>query len=506
MRPSFSFPLRAACRTSFVLVLAVGFVAGACSGKDDAATPSSEPAAATVASAVPVTEPVTAAPEPTSPPTTVPDVVDFYDATTVHEMTIEFDPAEYDVMIEAFKADNSKSWITADLTIDGEDYRQVGMRLKGNSSLFAIGGRIPGFGAPPRGAPPGGAAPPAAQPVPAAPTDSIAPTDSTPAVPGGPPGDGGPPPGSFGDTTADKPESLPWLIRLDKNIEDQNHQGRTDFVIRSNTSKSALNEVVALELLDEAGLETQLASPVRLTINGGDARLRLVIENPNDSWMAANFSASGRLFKADNSGNYDYLGADPKAYKDAFKQEAGEDDMRQLVDFLDFVNNSSDEDFAAELADHLDVESFARYVAMESKVLDNFDNIDGPGNNSYLYFDNDSDKATVVAWDHNLALGVSPFGNGAGAPPFDPASMPKDFPIKFSDNNILYVRFNKTPSFAALVAQAEQDLYAELFDSGVAGEILDRRVAVLSEQATDLVPAETLTAEADSIRGFFKAA
>ena len=35
--------------------------------------------------------------------------------------------------------------------------------------------------------------------------------------------------------------------------------------------------------------------------------------------------------------------------------------------------------------------------------IDNRDDIDGPGNNSYLYFDADG-RATVVAWDHNLAL------------------------------------------------------------------------------------------------------
>ncbi len=43
-------------------------------------------------------------------------------------------------------------------------------------------------------------------------------------------------------------------------------------------------------------------------------------------------------------------------------------------------------------------------------AINNFDDIDGPGNNSYLFWDSETGVFTVVAWDHNLAFG----GNGAG--------------------------------------------------------------------------------------------
>ena len=38
-------------------------------------------------------------------------------------------------------------------------------------------------------------------------------------------------------------------------------------------------------------------------------------------------------------------------------------------------------------------------------LLDNFDDIDGPGNNSYLWYDAASGQFTVVPWDMNLAFG-----------------------------------------------------------------------------------------------------
>ena len=62
---------------------------------------------------------------------------------------------------------------------------------------------------------------------------------------------------------------------------------------------------------------------------------------------------------------------------------------------------------------HLDVASFARYLAFE-EVVDNFDDIDGPGNNAFLRYDATTGGFTVVAWDHNLAFGASPGGAGGG--------------------------------------------------------------------------------------------
>ena len=70
--------------------------------------------------------------------------------------------------------------------------------------------------------------------------------------------------------------------------------------------------------------------------------------------------------------------------------------------FLDFINNSDDATFETELGRWLDIESFATYLAVQ-ELIGNSDDIDGPGNNSYLYYDSESGQFTVVAWDHNLA-------------------------------------------------------------------------------------------------------
>src|SRR5690606_22203271 len=57
--------------------------------------------------------------------------------------------------------------------------------------------------------------------------------------------------------------------------------------------------------------------------------------------------------------------------------------------------------------------SFATYLAMQD-LLDNFDDINGPGNNAYLYWDTETEQFTVVPWDYNLAFGQRPMGGGGG--------------------------------------------------------------------------------------------
>jgi len=279
-----------------------------------------------------------------------------FDETTVHSIEVSFGEDDYAQMLAEFADTGDKSWIEAEVTINGTTYERVGLRLKGNSSLRRVD------------------------------ADAAA-------------------------------EELPWLIDLDQFIEGQDHNGVDEFVVRSNNSATALNEAVALDLLEAAGLSSQQAVATLLSINGSDEVLRLVIEHPDGNWVEDWFGTDGSLYKAESSGDYSYRGEDATAYEDVFDLEAGDDDaLANLTAFLQFINESDDATFAGELGEHLDVDAFATYLAM-MELLGNSDDIDGPGNNSYLYFDPATHLMTVVPWDMNLTLGVAmgrPDGQGGG--------------------------------------------------------------------------------------------
>lgn len=433
-----------------------------------------------------------------------------WDSSSVHTIAVEVDEAEYAAMLETFVSTDEKDWIHATVTIDGTTFTDVGLRLKGNSSLRSI------------------------------------------------------------STTDSEPQDLPWLIRLDKFVDGQELDGSTDFVVRSSSTQTSLNEAVALELFDRAGLATQEAIATRFSVNGSAETLHLTIENPDDAWDEAEFGTDGILYKAEAEGDYSYRGDDPESYVDVFDQETGdEENLEPLIEFLQFINESDDATFAAELSDHLDVEAFASYLAMQD-LVQNFDDIDGPGNNSYLRYDTESETFTVVNWDLNLAFGQSPGGAGAGGGTgggaggerpelpegaelsegtelpegverpegVEPGGFPGGEPPEgmelpegtdlpegmepptgarpgggeggqggqggsMGGSNVLASRFLATEEFAALYDQALADLTKALYTSGTADEIVSTWEDVLTDQAGDLVDAATVESEASALRSAF---
>jgi spore coat protein CotH len=438
----------------------------------------------------------------------------FLDSTVVHDISVTFDQEMYDAMIETFRSSRDKEWIEATVTIDGSTYEKAGMRLKGNSSLGGLGGGPEGEG-------PDGFFTIDGTPVSELPAE-IFQGEGTPEVV--------PPEGGLfrmneggGGATAETPERLPWLISLDRYVEDQNHNGLKELVIRSNRSETSLNEVVALELLDRAGLASQHSAAVRFDVNGSEPALRLAIEHPNDEWMAARFSPDGLLYKGEAGGDYSYRGDDPESYKDIFDLEAGgtgddATDMKPLFDFLAFLNNSDDATFNAELPNRLDVDKFATYQAM-MKLIQNGDDISGPGNNAYLYVGPDQVKFTVVPWDMNLAF--SGMGNmngpgefrssdGAESQSSDSGTPEADEPERRTvvggpsmEPNILVTRSETFPGFADLVESELNRLRAELYESGTAAEVLSMWVDLLTAQAADLVTVDTIASESESIAELF---
>lgn len=437
--------------------------------------------------------------------------VELFDSSVIHAIDVQFDQADYDAMVATFVESGEKEWIQASVTIDGVTYENVGLRLKGNSSLSGLGGRGPGGNQRP-----GGAAPEGMDPM----------------------GNG------FGSATASEPENLPWLIRLDQFVEGQEHQGRVDVVVRSNNSQTSLNEAVALDLLEAAGLASQQAVSTTFTVNGSAPVLRLAVEHPDeDAWQDNSFEDKGALYKAESTGDWSYRGDDPEAYTEVFDQEGGKSvaDLTPLIEFLDFINNADDATFAEELPERLDVEAFARYLAM-MELINNFDDIDGPGNNSYLWYDVDSGQFTVVPWDMNLAFGGmvgggGGFGGGGGRGGFTPGQLPEGFdPSQIPDgsapggrtfpgqvpggdgfqggprgggfgggSNPLVQRFHANEEFNALYEEALATLRAELFESGLADELLAARVQTLTDQATGLVDSATIENEAASLSAYFEA-
>ena len=404
----------------------------------------------------------------------------YLDPDSLHSVEIAVDQNAYQEMITAYTSNQTKNWIEATVTVDGVAHEKAGLKLKGNSSLQGIS------------------------------------ADS-------------------------EPQKLPWLVRFDKFVDGANHDGMTRMVIRASSSTSALNEAVALDLLAKTGLASEKAAHISLSVNGSDPVLRLTCQDLDESWVAQNFDVAGLLYKAESTGDYTYRGTDESAYKDVFDQETGEANLTPLIEFLQFINESSDADFQSGLAQRVDVDKMVTYLAFED-VIDNFDDITGPGNNSFLWWAEQANQMTVVAWDHNCAFGLKPGagvgqrwhgdggqppggggqpsgggsapsngqvptgqppGGAGGQQPPDAGQQPGDGGGGGTRANALVDRFNSLMDGETKVSAERDRLKQELYTSGVAQTILDARAKVLTDQAGSLIEQSAVEADKQTIAAYF---
>nr|WP_312028802.1 CotH kinase family protein [Gordonia paraffinivorans] len=295
--------------------------------------------------------------------------VDLFDPSVPHELTIEMSDAEYRSMLSSFEKDGSKEWVSARVVIDGTRLDDVAVRLKGNSTLMGLrgdrGGRPGGPGAPP-GAPGGGA-------------------------PQGPDAQVGPQPPFQTDpadmermrkmmTQVDKndPTSLPLLLSFDENVDGRAYQGMTELSVRPGSP--VVNEATALTLTARTGQPSQRYAYVAYTINGSPTATKLVLEHPDESYAERLFDSKGYLYKADAGSRLKYVGEDQSDYSGQFKQinSADNGNLQPVIDLARWLDRASDEEFARDLHEWVDVESFARYVATQN-LLGNGDDMSGPG-------------------------------------------------------------------------------------------------------------------------------
>ncbi|GAB6919583.1 CotH kinase family protein [Rhodococcus erythropolis] len=310
--------------------------------------------------------------------------VDLFDPSVSHQLSLEITDSEYNDMISSFQKSGDKKWITADITIDGTFVNDASVRLKGNSTLMGVRGD---------GAMPGGEgfAPPDGFEIP---EGLELPTDFDPQEMMA---------GMGSTASADDPTSLPLLISFDENSEGRAYQGMTELSVRPGSP--VVNEAMALSLTADSDQPTQRYAYTVYSINDSATSTRLVLEHPDDTYANSLFESDGYLYKADASSRFEYVGDDQTAYAGQFKQINAVDNgnLQPVISFLKWMDAANSEEFDAHLSDWIDVESFARYVATQNLIV-NGDDMSGPGQNYYLWYDLDTKKISVVSWDLNLAM------------------------------------------------------------------------------------------------------
>lgn len=281
-----------------------------------------------------------------------------FDRTKVH--TVDIVMNDWDELIASAA---SEEYDTADVVIDGESYKNVGIRAKGNTSL-----------------------------------STVASLDS---------------------------ERYSFKIEFDHYDSTQSYHGLDKLSLNNLIQDSTMmKDYLTYTMMNEFGVRSSLCSFVFITVNGEDWGLYLAVEGVEESFLERNYGSDyGELYKPDsmsfgggrgNGKDFDMGSSDVKlqyiddeldSYSNIWnnaKTDITEADQNRLIESLKKLSSGED------IESVVDIEQVIRHFVVHNYVC-NDDSYTGMMVHNYYLYEKDGQLA-MIPWDYNLGFGT--FGAG----------------------------------------------------------------------------------------------
>lgn len=374
-----------------------------------------------------------------------------FDTSSVHTINIVMD--DWDDFISNAE---SEEYYTCTLEIDGETYKNVAIRGKGNTSLTKVA--------------------------------------------------------AYGN------DRYSFKVEFDRYDSSVTYHGLDKLclnnIIQDNTY---MKDYLCYRLMAEMGVASPLCSYVYVSVNGSDWGLYLAVEGVEESFLQRNYGSDyGELYKPDsqsmgggrgNGKGFDmddfdpaenagdnakpdgkgggrdgmnssddtllkYIDDDPDSYSNIFdnaKTDVSKSDKKRLIAALKTL--SGDEPEQA-----VDVDAVIRYFVVHNFVL-NFDSYTGSMIHNYYLYEDDG-QMQMIPWDYNLAFGA--FQSAGGATSL--VNYPIDDPVSGGDTSdrpmLAWIFQNE--EYTELYHKYFAELISTVFDSGAFAQEFDSVVQMIS--------------------------
>lgn len=348
-------------------------------------------------------------------------------------------------------------------------------------------------------------------------------------------------------------------------------------IIQDNTY---MRDYLCYTMMNYAGVSSPLCSFAYITVNGEDWGLYLAVEAVEDSFLERNYDSTGNLYKPDsmsmgggrgngkdfdqddfdlskfdkfntensgkndtsdstetssknnfpppqmgnfgggkgNNGGFGGMGSDDvkliytdddfDSYENIFdsaKTDITDSDKARLINSLKVLNSD-------DAASAVDVDAVIKYFAVHNFVC-NFDSYTGSMIHNYYLYEKDG-ILSMIPWDYNLAFG----GFVGGSDSTSMINYPIDSPVSGGDTDSrpMLAWIFADEEYTELYHEALSEFIANYFESGYFGEEIDRVTALISpyvekdptkfctyDEFTEGVAAlkEFCTLRAESVRG-----
>lgn len=334
-------------------------------------------------------------------------------------------------------------------------------------------------------------------------------------------------------------------------------------IIQDNTY---MKDYLCYTMMNYAGVSSPLCSFAYITVNGEDWGLYLAVEAVEDSFLERNYDSTGNLYKPDSmsmgggrgngkdfdqddfdlsksdksntendtsdntdtssktdfqppqmgnfgggkgdKGGFGGMGSDDvkliytdddfDSYENIFnsaKTDITDSDKTRLINSLK-VLNSDDADSA------VDVDAVIKYFAVHNFVC-NFDSYTGSMIHNYYLYENDG-ILSMIPWDYNLAFG----GFVGGSDSTSMINYPIDSPVSGGDTDSrpMLAWIFADEEYTELYHEALSEFIANYFESGYFGEEIDRVTALISpyveKDPTKFCTYDEFTAGAAALKEF----
>lgn len=311
---------------------------------------------------------------------------------------------------------------------------------------------------------------------------------------------------------------ISFKIDLNKYVKGQKLAKLDKLNLANNIADAGwMNEELSYRLFRDAGVPAPRTSYARVyvTVTGQAAReywgLYSLVEDVDEKFALDRFGTSGGLLLKPVTNNlFHYLGDDWAKYNQTYdpKETMTDEQKKRVIDFCRFVTSSDDKQFAAQIGDWVDLDEFARFMAVTVWLTD-LDSILDNGQNFYVYLNPKTQKFSFIAWDQDHSFGQ--FGRGSSI------AARRNFTIFHPwSNNPFLGRIFAVPAFKALYMAklaefqgtifrperitAQVDEIAPVIRPAIAAESEDRAKwfdALVADQGAD--------SYTETIKGFVKA-
>ncbi len=339
-----------------------------------------------------------------------------FDDTKVHTIDIVVDEDDWSGLLENA---TDKEYISCSVVIDGEAYKNVAIRAKGNTSL-----------------------------------SSVASMDS---------------------------DRYSFKIEFDHYESGKSYYGLDKLSLNNIFQDSTyLKDYLSYHMMNEMGIAAPLSSFADIKVNGEAFGFYLAVEGVEESLVERNYgTANGNLYKPDNmqmgggdnasggksndnSASLKYTTDDIDDYNTIWNGaifDASDSDKERLVSALKTLSTGEDLETA------VDIESVLKYFVVHNYTV-NFDSYTGNMLHNYYLYESDG-LISMIPWDYNLAFGSFGGMGGGKTTSSNSATTYVNYPI---DTPVSGASMEDRPLLNQLLTNDEYlALYHEYFDDFISG-------------------------------------